>query len=44
VNQEALEREFIDNKIPFEPQPVVKISYKGKPLTKAYQPDFMVVS
>jgi len=41
VYQEALEREFIDKKIPFESQPVVIISYKGKPLSKAYQPDFI---
>jgi GxxExxY protein len=41
VNQEALEREFIDKSIPFESQPVVTISYKGKPLSKAYQPDFI---
>jgi len=41
VNQEDLDREFIDKKIPFESQPVVIISYKGKPLSKAYQPDFV---
>ncbi len=41
VYQEALEREFIDKNIAFESQPVVTISYKGKPLSKAYQPDFI---
>jgi len=41
VYQEALEREFTSQEIPFKSQPVVKISYKGKPLSKAYQPDFI---
>jgi len=41
VYQEALQREFIDKGIPFESQPVVTISYKGQPLSKAYQPDFI---
>ena len=41
VYQEALEREFTSQKIPFKSQPVAKISYKGKPLSKAYQPDFI---
>jgi len=27
--------------IPVNTQPVVRISYKGKPLSKAYQPDFI---
>ena len=41
MNQEALEREFIDQGIPFRAQPVVEIFYKGKPLNKVYQPDFV---
>jgi len=41
VYQEALERELVDRKIPFETQPIVKISYKGKHLKKSYQPDFI---
>ena len=27
--------------IPYKPQPVVEISYKGEPLEKKYQPDFI---
>ena len=41
VYQEALSREFADQGIPFESQPVIKISYKGEPLNKTYQPDFV---
>ena len=41
VYQEALEREFIDQAIPFRAQPFIKIAYKGKPLNKTYQPDFV---
>ena len=41
VYQEALEREFATQEIPFRSQPVVKIIYKGKPLNKTYQPDFV---
>ena len=41
VYQEALEREFIDRRIPFKSQPEVQISYKGNPLRKTYQPDFI---
>lgn len=41
VYQEALEREFTTQEIPFRSQPVVKIIYKGKPLNKTYQPDFV---
>ncbi len=41
VYQEALGREFTARGIPFKSQPVVQISYKGKPLNKAYQPDFV---
>jgi len=41
VYQEALEREFTIQTIPYKSQPVVEISYKGKPLNKTYQPDFV---
>ena len=40
VYQEALEREFINQGIPYNSQPVVKIYYKGQVLHKTYQPDF----
>jgi GxxExxY protein len=41
VYQEALAREFDDQNIPHQPQCIVKIFYKGKPLNKTYQPDFI---
>jgi GxxExxY protein len=41
VYQEALGREFADQGIPFKSQPVIQIAYKGKPLDKTYQPDFV---
>jgi GxxExxY protein len=41
VYQEALEREFASRHIPFEAQPSVRIHYKGHPLNKTYQPDFI---
>ncbi|MEW6328018.1 MAG: GxxExxY protein [Thermodesulfobacteriota bacterium] len=41
VYQEALEREFIIQRIPFKSQPIVEITYKGRPLNKTYQPDFV---
>ena len=41
VYQEALGREFSIQDIPFKSQPVVRISYKGNPLIKTYQPDFI---
>jgi len=41
VNQEALAREFTEQQIPFKSQPTVEILYKGKPLAKTYQPDFV---
>ena len=39
--QEALGREFADQGIPFKSQSVIQIAYKGKPLNKTYQPDFV---
>ena len=41
IYQEALEREFISQSIPFETQPVIGIKYKGQLLDKKYQPDFI---
>ena len=41
VYQEALEKEFDNQDIPYNSQPVVKIYYKGKLLNKTYQPDFI---
>ena len=41
VYQEALEREFSAKEIPNRSQPVIQIYYKGKPLDKTYQPDFV---
>ena len=41
VYQEALEKELADREVPCKAQPVVEILYKGKPLNKSYQPDFI---
>ena len=41
VNQEALEREFTYQEIPYKSQHPVRIEYKGKPLKKTYEPDFI---
>jgi len=41
VNQEALDRELGTQKIPYKSQQTVEIVYKGKPLNKTYQPDFI---
>ena len=41
VYQEALERQFREQGIPSRSQPTVQIIYKGKPLSKTYQPDFI---
>jgi GxxExxY protein len=41
VYQEALKRELATQQIPFKSQPTIEISYKGKPLNKSYQPDFI---
>ena len=41
VYQEALGKEFGDQAIPFKSQPTIQIAYKGKPLDKTYQPDFI---
>ena len=39
VFQEALEMELCDRQIPFEPQKELRISYKGRQLTKTYIAD-----
>ena len=41
VYQEALEREFGCQGISFKSQSIIQIAYKGKPLDKTYQPDFI---
>jgi GxxExxY protein len=41
VYQEALEKEFISQGILHSSQPLVQIYYKGQPLKKTYQPDFI---
>jgi len=41
VYQEALGREFLNQEIPFKSQPNIQIEYKGRPLNKTYQPDYM---
>lgn len=41
VYQEALEIEFSDCKIPFEPQKKIIIAYKGNTLNKEYIADFV---
>lgn len=41
VYQEALEREFIDENIPYEREKKIEIHFKGKPLDKHYKADFV---
>lgn len=41
VYQEALERELSAQEIPFKSQAIIRIAYKGKPLGKTYQADFV---
>ena len=41
VYHEALEKEFQLQGIPYRSQPDVQINYKGDPLEKTYQPDFI---
>ena len=41
VYQEALEKEFCIQSLPFKSQPIVEIKYKGQLLEKKYQPDFI---
>ena len=44
VYQEALERELCDRRIPSNAKPKLEIHYKGKLLTKKYEPDFVLHS
>ena len=41
VYQECLEVELGFQSIPFESQPALNLEYKGRPLQKRYQPDFI---
>ena len=41
VYQEALAREFDDQGVPYQSPPPLGITYKGKVLGKAYQPDYL---
>ena len=41
VYQEALAIEFTNMGVPFKAQPEININYKGKPLKKRYEPDFI---
>ena len=41
VYHEALKKEFQLQGIPYQSQPEVQINYKGDPLKKTYQPDFL---
>ncbi|SPD73177.1 conserved hypothetical protein [uncultured Desulfobacterium sp.] len=41
VYQEALGLEFENKAVPFIEQPVIEVMYKGAPLNKRYQPDFL---
>ena len=41
VYQEVLEEEFNTQGIPFKAEPIVEIKYKGEPLEKKYQPDYI---
>lgn len=44
VYQESLERELESRMIPVETKPKLPICYKGKLLTKKYEPDFVLYS
>ena len=41
VYQEALAIEFKLQSLPFEQQQLIEIMYKGRPMEKKYQPDFV---
>ncbi len=41
VYQEALAIEFKMQGLPYEQQKLIEIMYKGKPMEKKYQPDFL---
>ncbi len=42
VYQESLERELESRALPYEAKPKLPIYYKGKLLTKTYEPDFVL--
>ena len=44
VYHAALKKEFQLKGIPYQSQPEVQINYKGDPLEKTYQPDFLCYS
>jgi GxxExxY protein len=44
VYQEALAIEFKMQELPYEQQKLIEIMYKGKPIEKKYQPDFICFS
>ena len=41
VYEEALEKEFINLKIPYQRQACIQVYYEGKPLKKEYRADFI---
>lgn len=41
VFQECLEMELADQQIPFVAKPVLRLSYKGRPLRQTYAPDLV---
>jgi GxxExxY protein len=41
VYQECLAVEMAERKIPFVAQPRLQLTYKGRPLSQTYQPDFL---
>lgn len=41
VFQECLEVEFSEQGIPFQPHPLIRLSYKRRPLRQTYPPDFL---
>jgi GxxExxY protein len=43
VYQESLEIELTDRGIPFVSHPKLQLYYKGRPLTKSYEPDLIVI-
>jgi len=41
VYQECLEKEFGFQRIPFDPQKIIELNYKGEKLKHVYKPDFI---